>query len=71
MHDPAADDAYPIVTLTWVLLYRQYADAPRAAARHDLLQWCLTDGQQYAGDLGYIPLPPAIRQRSLAALDRV
>ncbi|PWT81579.1 MAG: phosphate ABC transporter substrate-binding protein PstS, partial [Blastocatellia bacterium] len=25
--DPAAADAYPIVTLTWVLLYNKYADA--------------------------------------------
>jgi len=69
--DPPASDAYPVVTLTWILLYRNYSDAPKAHALHDLFRWCLTDGQQYASQLGYTPLPPPIAQRSLAALDGV
>ena len=67
--DPAGADAYPIVTLTWILLYRHYPDSPTSQALHDLFRWCLTDGQQYASELGYAPLPPNIVQRSLAALD--
>ena len=67
--DPAAADAYPVVTLTWILLYRQYPDSPTAQALRDLFRWCLTDGQQYASGLGYAPLPPNIVQPSLAALD--
>jgi phosphate transport system substrate-binding protein len=62
-------DAYPIVTLTWVLLYRHYNDASRAAALHDLFRWCLTDGQQYAAEFGYTPLPPKIRERAFTAVD--
>jgi phosphate transport system substrate-binding protein len=69
--DPAQSDAYPIVTLTWVLLYQRYGDAKTAAELHDLFRWCLTDGQRYAADLGYTPLPPAIQQRSLAELDKI
>jgi phosphate transport system substrate-binding protein len=69
--DPAGGDAYPVVTLTWILLYRNYLDSPKAQALHDLFRWCLTDGQQYATELGYAPLPPNIVQRSLAALNRV
>jgi phosphate transport system substrate-binding protein len=69
--DPSGSDAYPVVTLTWILLYRSYADTPKGQALHDLLRWCLTDGQQYAADLGYAPLPPAIVDRSLAAVDGV
>jgi phosphate transport system substrate-binding protein len=69
--DPSARGAYPIVTLTWVLLYRTYPDAQAYQALHDLFKWCLTDGQQYAAGLGYIPLPPRIVTRSLAALDEV
>ena len=69
--DPSGPDAYPIVTLTWVLLYRSNPDARKNQALHDLFRWCLTDGQQSAAGLGYIPLPPAIVQRSLAALDQV
>jgi len=69
--DPAGDEAYPIVTLTWILLYGNYTDSPKAQALHDLFQWCLTDGQRYAADLGYTPLPSSLVQRSLAALDTV
>jgi phosphate transport system substrate-binding protein len=69
--DPSGRDAYPLVTLTWVLLYRTYTDARKAEELHDLFRWCLTDGQQLAAGLGYVPLPPAIVQRSLAALEDV
>jgi phosphate transport system substrate-binding protein len=69
--DPSAPDAYPIVTLTWILLYKHYADPQKRRELHDLFRWCLTDGQQYASSLGYTPLPPAIVTRSLAALDTV
>jgi len=69
--DPAGPDAYPIVTLTWILLYRHYPDAQKGRQLHDLFRWCLTDGQQYAASLGYTPLPPAIVNRSLAALETI
>jgi phosphate transport system substrate-binding protein len=69
--DPAGPEAYPIVTLSWVLLYRTYPDARKHQALDDLFRWCLTDGQQYAGGLGYVPLPPGIVRRSMAALDEV
>ncbi|HKB13555.1 MAG TPA: phosphate ABC transporter substrate-binding protein PstS [Vicinamibacterales bacterium] len=69
--DPPRDDAYPIVTLTWVLLYRHYGDPRKSAEIRDLFRWCLNDGQQYAGALGYAALPPGIVRQSLAALDRV
>jgi phosphate transport system substrate-binding protein len=69
--DPAGDDAYPIVTLTWILLRGHDADTQKAERLRDLFRWCLTDGQQYAPELGYIPLPRNIASRALAALDRV
>jgi phosphate transport system substrate-binding protein len=69
--DPAQPDAYPIVTLTWVLLYRHYDDPRKSEEIRDLFRWCLNDGQQYADGLGYAPLPPGIVRQSLAALDRV
>jgi phosphate transport system substrate-binding protein len=69
--DPKGVDSYPIVTLTWVLLYRNYPDPQKAKALHDLFHWCLTDGQNYAASNGYIPLPPKIVARSIAALDGV
>jgi phosphate transport system substrate-binding protein len=69
--DPAGRDAYPIVTFSWILLYRNYDDPRKAKAMRDLLHWCLTDGQNYASDLGYVPLAENVSSRGLAALDGV
>ena len=69
--DPSGPDSYPIVTLTWILLYRNYADPHKAQALHDLFRWCLTDGQKYAADSGYVPLPANVDAKSLAALNAI
>ncbi len=69
--DPTGPDSYPIVTLTWILLYRNYPDAHKALALHQMLSWCLTEGQKYAPDLHYIPLPQNVVARSLAALNAI
>jgi phosphate transport system substrate-binding protein len=69
--DPPGRDAYPIVTLTWVLLHRTYPDGRTSQTLHDLFKWCLTDGQQYAAGLGYIPLSPEIVRRSIETLDQL
>jgi phosphate transport system substrate-binding protein len=69
--DPEAQDAYPVVTLTWILLYKNYPDVRKVEALRALFHWCLTDGQRYANDLGYAPLPPNIAQVALKALDEL
>ena len=66
--DPSGRDSYPIVTLTWILLRKDYADAGKARAIRDLFEWCLRDGQKYAPELNYIPLPPEVVARALPAL---
>jgi phosphate transport system substrate-binding protein len=68
--DPAGADSYPIVTMTWILLHRNYAEAAKARALHDLFAFTLSDAsQKNALDLGYVPLPPGVAAKSLAALD--
>ena len=69
--DPTGPDSYPIVTMTWILLYRNYADARKALALHQMLSWCLTEGQKYAPDLHYVPLPPNVVAGSLVALNNI
>ena len=41
--DPPGKGAYPIVTFTWVLLYRTY-DPAAGPAIQALFRWCLTQG---------------------------
>ncbi len=69
--DPPAGDAYPMVTLTWILLYKNYVEPQKYQALRDLFRWCLTDGQKYAPELGYTRLPPNVANRALAALDGI
>jgi phosphate transport system substrate-binding protein len=69
--DPSGLDAYPIVTFSWILLYKDYPDTEKATSIRDLFQWCLLDGQNYATKLGYVPLPTSITEKALAALNTV
>ena len=69
--DPNGKDAYPIVTYTWLLFYKNYPDKRKVAVLKDLLKYVVTDGQQYAEPLGYIPLPKTVSQQVIAALQNI
>jgi phosphate transport system substrate-binding protein len=69
--DPPGADAYPIVTFSWILLYRNYESAERAKAITQLFQWCLADGQKYASKLGYVPLSSQVAAKTLSTLGMV
>lgn len=66
--DPEARDAYPIVTHTWALIRTQYADHDKARAIRAFIDWAVTDGQQEAEALGYLPLAPDIAEAAREAL---
>lgn len=69
--DPGGPAAYPIVTYSWILAYQQYADPTKADAVKAILNWGLTEGQQFSESLGYVPLPPSVVEQAVAALDRI
>jgi phosphate transport system substrate-binding protein len=69
--DPPSDDAYPVVTYTWMIAYRKYGDKDKLAAMQDLLKFGLTDGQKDAEALGYIPLPEPVATKALAAVQNL
>jgi phosphate transport system substrate-binding protein len=69
--DPPGADAYPIVTYSWILAYEQYDDADKGAAIRNLLQWGLTEGQEFSEPLGYIPLSGAVVEQAIAAVNRI
>jgi phosphate transport system substrate-binding protein len=58
--DPTGDTAYPIVTFSWILAYKKYDDPVKAEVIKAMLEWGLTDGQKFSGDLGYVPLPAEV-----------
>ena len=65
--DPAGANAYPIVSFTWLLLYRDQDDA-KAAALRKLVEYAINEGQKSADSLGYIPLPENVQQKVLDAV---
>ena len=69
--DPAAKEAYPIVTYTWILAKTKYEDPKVAQRLKEVLRFCLTEGQKFSEKLGYIPLPPDIANEVLRAVERI
>jgi phosphate transport system substrate-binding protein len=62
---------YPISSFTWLLLYENPKDKNQSKIMVDFVKWALTDGQKFAPDLGYAPLPAELVKLEMAALARV
>ena len=65
--NPSGENAYPIVSLTWILAY---PEAPKNVAVKDTLRYMLSEEAQSKSDsLGYVPLPEDLRQKALTAVE--
>ena len=69
--NPPGKDAYPIASFTWLLLYESPQDKQQGKIMVEFMQWALTDGQKHAKELGYAPLPKAIVDMELKALQKI
>lgn len=69
--DPEGADSYPIVTYTWIMAHKKYADAGKAKAVEAIIEYALTDGQKIAAELGYVPLPANVIAKVAAAADQI
>jgi len=47
------------------------SDAVKGAAIRDRFRWCVREGQGYAPQMGYVPLPEGVAAKAAAALDRL
>jgi phosphate transport system permease protein/phosphate transport system substrate-binding protein len=62
------EDSYPIASFSYLLVYKELGtnaglkDKNKAQNLVDFINWAITDGQQFASDLGYVPLPEQIVQ---------
>jgi phosphate transport system substrate-binding protein len=64
-------DVYPISSFTWLLVQESSRDVQRSRILVDFIKWALTDGQKYAPELGYAPLPKEVVALEMDALRRV
>ena len=62
---------YPISSFTWLLLYENPKDKALAKTMIDFVKLALTDGQKFAGQLGYAPLPDEVVKLEMTALAKI
>lgn len=58
----AAVDAYPISTLTFLIVPKDGQDKDKRTALKSFLEYIVTDGQATANELNYAPLPDGVKQ---------
>ena len=63
--------AYPISSYTYILAYRDLKDAAKGKALVDFLWWGIHDGEKFAKDLQYAPLPDEIVKRAEAKINSI
>jgi phosphate transport system substrate-binding protein len=64
-------NAYPISSYTYILAYRDQKDAAKGKALVEFLWWGIHDGESFAKDLQYAPLPAEIVKRAEAKINSI
>lgn len=64
-------EAYPISSVTWLLIYQQQPDSVKGRKLVDFIEWALTEGDESAASLDYAPLPDEMQDRVLDRLSTV
>jgi phosphate transport system substrate-binding protein len=69
--NPPGDDAYPIASFTWLLVYKDQPNEAKGRALVKFLWWAIHDGEKYTSDLLYAPLPPQVVSQIEAKLKQI
>jgi len=62
----SGNDAYPIVSFTWLYVPEKSTDPERSRALANFLEWALSMGEHSAEQHGYTPLPASLSPKVLA-----
>ncbi|MBR8833822.1 MAG: phosphate ABC transporter substrate-binding protein PstS [Stigonema ocellatum SAG 48.90 = DSM 106950] len=63
------DQGYPIVGMTWLLIYKSYPNAAKGEAVKKFVNWALTDGQQLNDSLNYTRVPSSVATQVLQTVN--
>ena len=63
------DQGYPIVGMTWLLVYKNYPNPAKGTAVKKFLNWVLTDGQQLNDSLNYTRVPSSVANQVLETVN--
>jgi phosphate transport system substrate-binding protein len=69
--DAAGATAYPISSYTYILAYKAQTDATKGKTLVDFLWWGIHDGEKFAKELQYAPLPDEIIKRAEAKINSI
>ena len=69
-NSPAAG-SYPIASFSWILVPANLHGTAKGKALADFLTWVVGDGQRFAADLFYAPLPEPVVQQARRTIDQV
>jgi phosphate transport system substrate-binding protein len=69
--DAAGASVYPISSYTYILAYKEQKDEAKGKALVDFLWWGIHDGEGYAKELRYAPLPQEIVKRAEAKINSI
>lgn len=71
--DAPGANSYPIASFSYLLLYQDLStninSMEKATALVDFIKWAITDGQQFADELSYVPLPDSVVQHTMQTLE--
>jgi phosphate transport system substrate-binding protein len=67
----SAPDAYPISTLTFMIIPKDGKDVGKRTALKQFITYVVTDGQQASSGLNYAPLPDAVKQLDVQTLNQL
>ncbi|MDJ0674775.1 MAG: phosphate ABC transporter substrate-binding protein PstS [Calothrix sp. MO_167.B42] len=60
---------YPIVGLTWMMVYKKYPTPAKAQAVRDMVKWVLTEGQSYNAQLNYTRIPSSVANQVIQTVN--
>jgi phosphate transport system substrate-binding protein len=63
--------AYPIASYTYILVYKDQKNATKGKTLVDFLWWGIHDGENFAKELQYAPLPADVVKKAEAKIDSV
>jgi phosphate transport system substrate-binding protein len=64
-------DGYPISSYTYILVNPNQTDATKAQTLVSFLWWGIHDGEKFAKDLNYAPLPPEVVAKAEAKIKQI
>jgi phosphate transport system permease protein/phosphate transport system substrate-binding protein len=70
--DAPGANSYPIASFSYLILYKELStninSMEKAQALSQFVNWAITDGQQFASTLHYVPLPDSVVQHNQQTL---